>query len=155
MILAETFDHSIFRQSLARMFATGPDGHLEQGYNATLEVALPNVSRLSELLPKLHSSRCSLALPQTAVTQYNVAVCSCCCCCCCRGTCGASHVWFGMMYPLLCADVPSHHAAAFQPRLPQIAMCVQLQAFADVPLTCSVWNCRMWWWRGPSGLSVA
>jgi hypothetical protein len=43
MILAETFDHSIFRQSLARTFATGPDGLLEQGFNATLEVALPKV----------------------------------------------------------------------------------------------------------------
>jgi hypothetical protein len=47
MILAETFDHSIFRQSLARTFATGPDGLLEQGFNATLEVALPKVHVVS------------------------------------------------------------------------------------------------------------
>lgn len=46
MILAETFDHSIFTQSLARMFATGPDGLLDQGFNATLEVALPQVVSL-------------------------------------------------------------------------------------------------------------
>lgn len=43
MVLAETFDHSIFRQSLSRLFATGPDGLLDQGFNATLEVGLPKV----------------------------------------------------------------------------------------------------------------
>ena len=48
MILAETFDHRIFRQSLQRMFATGPDGLLEQGFNATLEVALPKVPLVYE-----------------------------------------------------------------------------------------------------------
>ena len=54
MILAETFDHSIFRQSLARMFATGPDGLLEQGYNATLEVALPKVPVVPWLQHPVH-----------------------------------------------------------------------------------------------------
>ena len=65
MILAETFDHSVFRQSLARTFATGPDGLLDQGFNATLEVALPKVRIVNQhLLHQTQRSRwpctCSL-----------------------------------------------------------------------------------------------
>jgi hypothetical protein len=56
MILAETFDHSIFRQSLQRTFATRPDGLLEQGFNATLEVALPKVPSVDVLICLLWST---------------------------------------------------------------------------------------------------
>jgi hypothetical protein len=56
MILAETFDHSIFWQSLARTFATGPDGLLEQGFNATLEVALPKVHVVSPACNGSHTA---------------------------------------------------------------------------------------------------
>ena len=48
MVLAETFDHSTFRQSLARLLATGQDGLLDQGFDATLEVALPKVQSYND-----------------------------------------------------------------------------------------------------------
>ena len=72
MILAETFDHSIFRQSLARMFATGPAGLLEQGYNATLEVALPKVGVIHRhVLAQIQRSswRRTFSLPWHAVCE--------------------------------------------------------------------------------------
>ena len=40
MVLAETFDHDIFRKSLARMFASEAEGHLRMAFNATVEVRL-------------------------------------------------------------------------------------------------------------------
>ena len=39
MVLAETFDHVIFRQSLARMFERDADGHLSMAFNATVEAS--------------------------------------------------------------------------------------------------------------------
>lgn len=64
MVLAETFDHSIFRQSLARLFTTGPDGHLDQGFNATIEVGLPKVraARISQC--KKFPNSCHSGLPR-------------------------------------------------------------------------------------------
>jgi len=41
MILGETFDHATLRSSLGRVLATGPDGHPDCGYNATVEVIAP------------------------------------------------------------------------------------------------------------------
>lgn len=38
MVLAETFDHAVFRQSLARMFASDPEDHLRMAFNASVEV---------------------------------------------------------------------------------------------------------------------
>eukprot|EP00898_Chlorokybus_atmophyticus_P006829 jgi/Chlat1/7147/Chrsp57S06816 len=38
MVLAETFSHSIFKQSLQRMFRTDEEGHLRMAFNATMEV---------------------------------------------------------------------------------------------------------------------
>ena len=38
MVLAETFSHDIFRKSLERMFASGPDGLLQMAFNASVEV---------------------------------------------------------------------------------------------------------------------
>ncbi len=63
MVLAETFEHSIFRQSLARLFTTGPDGHLDQGFNATIEVGLPKVraARISQCMKSPDS--CHSGLP--------------------------------------------------------------------------------------------
>lgn len=43
MILGETFDHATLRSSLGRVLATGPDGHPDCGYNATVEVIAPKV----------------------------------------------------------------------------------------------------------------
>jgi len=40
MVLAETFDHVIFRQSLARMFERDADLHLSMAFNATVEASL-------------------------------------------------------------------------------------------------------------------
>ena len=37
MVLAETFDHSIFRETLARMFTSTEEGHLTMAFNATVE----------------------------------------------------------------------------------------------------------------------
>ncbi len=44
MILGETFDHATFRRSLGRVFAAAPDGQLDCGFNATLEVFAPKAS---------------------------------------------------------------------------------------------------------------
>ena len=38
MVLAETFEHAIFRQSLGRLFERDASGHLRMAFNATVEV---------------------------------------------------------------------------------------------------------------------
>lgn len=50
MVLAETFSHEIYRQSLARLFELDENGHLQMYFNATLEVAVSRVSFPAALL---------------------------------------------------------------------------------------------------------
>jgi hypothetical protein len=47
MVLAEEFSHSIFRQSLARMFDTDANGDLRMAFNATMEVLCTKVCGLN------------------------------------------------------------------------------------------------------------
>ena len=51
VVLAETFSHEIYRQSLARLFELDEHGHLQMYFNATLDVA---VSRVSSLASQMH-----------------------------------------------------------------------------------------------------
>lgn len=44
VVLAETFSHDIYRQSLARLFELDENGHLQMYFNATLDVAVSRVS---------------------------------------------------------------------------------------------------------------
>lgn len=74
IILGETFDHPTFRRSLGRVFASGPDGHLDCGFNATLEVIAPKVSCLTRLRHGLVTQVC-LSVCQTPIQYAHLLDC--------------------------------------------------------------------------------
>ena len=44
MVLAETFSHDIYRNSLARLYELDENGHLQMYFNATLDLIMSKVS---------------------------------------------------------------------------------------------------------------
>ena len=67
MILSDSFDTSIFKQSFQRIFDKDEDGNLRMGFNATFDVQVrpsdvPRSSHTDACIRQQRSSRCQVSL---------------------------------------------------------------------------------------------
>lgn len=68
MVLADTFNSAIFKQSFMRLFLKDPEGHLIMGFNATLDVQTTKELRVCGLIgPAVSANKKSSFVGETEI----------------------------------------------------------------------------------------